>query len=115
MRFAEINSFIIYPEVPEDIRHFYFEKLARWRDAGVKFTYGSDLHGAEYNFEFKATFEKLLMQYGFSAGDFALPKSLKKARNILKKQRQCKFPKDINYIEYSLQKLNRRLQRLPAV
>ena len=77
-KLAEINSFIIYPEVPEDIRHFYFEKLARWRDAGVKFTYGSDLHGAEYNFEFKATFEKLLMQYGFSAGDFALPKALGK-------------------------------------
>ena len=72
-KLAEINSFIIYPEVPEDIRRYYFEKITKWRDAGVKFTYGSDLHAAEYNFQFRETFEKLLSEYGFSSSDFALP------------------------------------------
>ena len=79
-KLAEINSFIIYPEVPEDIRHFYFEKIAKWRDAGVKFTYGSDLHASEYNFGFRETFEKLLAEYGFTADDFALPEKLKISR-----------------------------------
>lgn len=76
-KLAEINNFILFPEVPDDIRHYYLEKLAQWRSAGVKFSYGSDLHGAKYQFDMLAEMDKLLVEYGFTEGDFALPLRLR--------------------------------------
>ena len=53
------------------------EKLAEWRDKGVKFTFGSDLHRAEYPLDGEANIyeaEKILKkEYGFTDDDFALP------------------------------------------
>ncbi|MBR2427246.1 MAG: hypothetical protein IKB16_10980 [Lentisphaeria bacterium] len=62
------------------IARYTIEKLAEWRDKGVKFTYGSDLHGAKYPLDGEVTIYdamKCLTEYGFTEADFALPPRLK--------------------------------------
>jgi histidinol phosphatase-like PHP family hydrolase len=67
---AEVNlSFLM----PENIFHLYMKQLAGWREKGVKFTYGSDLHKAPYNVEKLQKTEKFLTEYGFTENDFSLP------------------------------------------
>ena len=74
-KLAEVNAFVLY--LKEDIQRLYLEHIAKWRDAGVKFTFGSDLHGAQYNPEQRAKCEALLVKYGFTEADFQLPPHLK--------------------------------------
>lgn len=67
---AEINLAF---NMPESAFHLYMEHLAQWREQGVKFSYGSDLHKAPYNEERMRQTEKVLTEYGFSENDFAFP------------------------------------------
>ena len=67
---AEIN---LNFKMPEEVLHLYMSRLARWREKGVKFTYGSDLHRAPYNEEKRQKTEEILTEYGFTEGDFAIP------------------------------------------
>lgn len=76
-KLAELNGPSIINYLPDDVRPYYMEKMAEWRDKGVKFTFGSDLHKAQYRSEYKEKMEKLLVEYGFSEADFGLPPRLK--------------------------------------
>ncbi len=70
-KLAEINlSF----KLPGEVFHLYLSQLARWREKGVKFTYGSDLHRAPYNAEKRLKTEQVLAEYGFTENDFSLPR-----------------------------------------
>lgn len=61
----------------EKIYNYYISKLAEWREKGVKFTYGSDLHAAHYDGARRERTEDVLSQYGFTENDFAMPPRLK--------------------------------------
>jgi len=75
-KLAELNGgFIIH--LPEDTRCFYLEKMVEWREKGVKFTYGSDLHRAQYQEDILEAMEALLDKFGFTETDFGLPPRLK--------------------------------------
>ena len=67
---AEIN---LNFRMPEDVFHFYMSKMSEWREKGVKFSFGSDLHRAPYNEEKLHKSEKFLTEYGFTEADFAFP------------------------------------------
>ena len=67
---AEIN---LNFKMPEDIFHLYMSKMSAWREKGVRFSFGSDLHCAPYNEERLHKSEKVLTEYGFTEEDFALP------------------------------------------
>ena len=75
-KLAELNGDCINA-MPEDIRPFFMEKMAEWREKGVKFTYGSDLHKAQYRKELLKKTESLIAEYGFSDADFGLPPGLR--------------------------------------
>lgn len=52
------------------------EKMAEWREKGVKFTFGSDLHIGGYPLNGESSIsecEKILEEYGFTDDDFAQP------------------------------------------
>ncbi len=72
---CELNAFMLY--LREDVQKYYLEHIAKWREAGVKFTFGSDLHGAQYNPKQREGVEKLITPYGFTEADFQLPAKLK--------------------------------------
>ena len=58
------------------IARFTMEKMAEWKEKGVKFTFGSDLHRAEYRINGEMSLresENVLTEYGFTEDDFALP------------------------------------------
>lgn len=63
---AELNlSILCSRRIPEECRKFYWNTFAQWREAGVKFTIGSDQHSANsYDALFGAS-ELLLDAYGF--------------------------------------------------
>ena len=70
---AEINACLLSPNKSELVEPC-LEQFARWREKGVRFTYGSDLHTAHFfsteNFE---KMNALLEEYGFTEKDFAPP------------------------------------------
>jgi len=71
-KLAEINlAEILNP--PEFVGKLRMECYARWREAGLKFTIGSDQHSAHADPKMFAAAEKLLDRYGFRESDFALP------------------------------------------
>ncbi|OQA87659.1 MAG: putative hydrolase [Lentisphaerae bacterium ADurb.Bin242] len=83
-KLAELNAAsILNARFPEDIRHLYMNEMAAWREKGVKFTYGSDLHAAQYDTALTMRFNGLLQNYGFTKKDFYLPPLLK---DIIKKK-----------------------------
>ena len=50
--------------------------MAEWREKGVKFTFGSDLHKGGYPLSGESSFsecEKIPEEYGFTDDDFAQP------------------------------------------
>ena len=65
---AELNLSVLL-KLPEECCKYYWKLLARWREAGVKFTIGSDQHSANFDkIMFKAA-ELLLDAYGFEEED----------------------------------------------
>lgn len=68
---AEIN---LNFNMPEDIFHLYMSQLSRWREKGVKFTFGSDLHLQPYREKQLHDTENILTEYGFTEKDFSLPR-----------------------------------------
>ena len=80
-KLAELNCCdICSPRFDGKIARFTLEKLAEWREKGVKFSFGSDLHRAAYPIEGETSIrqaEKVLTEYGFTEEDFALPSRLK--------------------------------------
>jgi histidinol phosphatase-like PHP family hydrolase len=75
-KLAEINLPCVL-KVPDFVTRFYMESFRNWRDAGVKFTIGSDQHSAHPDAELFAKMETLLDEYGFTENDFALPFDIK--------------------------------------
>ena len=75
-KFAEINLPCVL-KVPEEVTHFCMSAFRNWRDAGVKFTIGSDQHSAHPDTELFAKAEVLLDKYGFKEEDFSLPFEIK--------------------------------------
>ncbi len=71
-KLAEINLSEIVGR-PDCVVTARMECYARWREAGLKFTIGSDQHSAHADAAQFAAAEKLLNQYGFQESDFALP------------------------------------------
>ena len=80
-KLAELNCCdICSPRFDGKTARFTLEKLAEWREKGVKFSFGSDLHRAAYPIEGETSIrqaEKVLTEYGFTEEDFALPSRLK--------------------------------------
>ena len=74
-KFAEINIGFM-TGIPEEVMRLRMERSRRWRDAGLKFTCGSDQHSEHPNPERFSQMERILDEYGFSEEDFALPPSL---------------------------------------
>lgn len=77
-KLAELNSgFLLSRDnMPEEILSFYLEKMTEWKEKGVKFSFGSDLHRSEYQYEDVYRFEELLKSFGFAEKDFGLPVKL---------------------------------------
>jgi histidinol phosphatase-like PHP family hydrolase len=67
---AELNLAVICSfRLPEECRKFYWNTFAQWREAGVKFTIGTDQHSA-HNYEpLLGAAELLLDAYGFKDDD----------------------------------------------
>jgi hypothetical protein len=67
---AEINSAVLNEyRCPSEYRHARWKILALWKEMGVKFTFGTDLHAAHtVNADIAAT-ELLLDLYGFNEDD----------------------------------------------
>lgn len=74
-KFAEINIGFM-TGIPEEVMRLRMERSRRWRDAGLKFTCGSDQHSEHPNPERFSQMERILDEYGFTEEDFALPPSL---------------------------------------
>lgn len=70
-KLAEINFCNL--EIPEYAADIMMKAFVQWRDMGVKFTCGSDQHGAFADMEYFRKMEALLEKYGFTRDDFALP------------------------------------------
>ena len=69
-RRAEINLGVLNSlRLPEVCRKKYSNMLAQWREAGVKFTFGTDQHAAHYDPAVIAASELLLDFYGFKDED----------------------------------------------
>ena len=67
---AEINLGVLNSlRLPEVCRKKYWNMLAQWREAGVKFTFGTDQHSAHYDPALIAASELLLDFYGFKDED----------------------------------------------
>ena len=67
---AEINLGVLNSlRLPEVCRKKYWTMLAQWREAGVKFTFGTDQHSAHYDPAVLGASELLLDFYGFKDED----------------------------------------------
>ena len=78
-KLAELNSFFITAKcIPETIRFKMIEKMAAWKEKGVKFSFGSDQHDHAYNVERVLKSDEILSGFGFTENDFGLPRGLKK-------------------------------------
>lgn len=73
-KLAELNAgYLGEDAASEGFFHFYMEEMAKWREKGVKFTFGSDLHAAEYQYDAVFEFEEKVKSYGFREEDFQHP------------------------------------------
>ena len=67
---AEINlAVLLAPSAPEECKKYYWNLLAQWREAGVKFTIGSDQHSAHSIPVMFSAAELILDAYGFKESD----------------------------------------------
>lgn len=67
---VEINcATMTNPMLPEKVRKILWNMLAQWREAGVKFTIGNDLHAAHSCRSCFGAMELLLDAYGFKEDD----------------------------------------------
>ena len=67
---AELNLSVLNAAgTPEKCRKYYWNLMAQWREAGVKFTIGSDQHSAHYDPYLFSCSELLLDAYGFKDSD----------------------------------------------
>ncbi|NMA42256.1 MAG: PHP domain-containing protein [Oligosphaeraceae bacterium] len=74
-KYAEINASIIDVQgMPDDAIHAILAIYARWKEQGVTFTYGSDLHEPHYPKDRLKRFDVLIREYGFKEEDFVQPK-----------------------------------------
>ncbi len=69
---AEINGGLLNPSWSAPLA-LCMEQFARWREKGVRFTYGCDLHAKHLSPENFAKMNSLLKEYGFTEQDFVLP------------------------------------------
>lgn len=70
---AEINiSMFQDNRSPEEVHRKYWRMLEDWRDAGVRFTFGNDLHAAHSCKNCLALMEQLLEAHGFHEEHFKL-------------------------------------------
>ena len=66
---AELNLSILVGGAPEKCKRHYWNMLSEWREAGVKFTIGTDQHTAHHNGVIITASELLLDCYGFKDDD----------------------------------------------
>ena len=67
---AELNlAVLLSAAAPEKCRKYYWNLFAQWREAGVKFTIGSDQHSSHYNPVMFSAAELILDAYGFKESD----------------------------------------------
>lgn len=69
---AELNIAVL-TQSHENVRDYYYSLFCSWKERGVKFTIGSDLHDAHFSKEKFAQFEKDATRYGFTEDDIVLP------------------------------------------
>lgn len=69
---AEINL-PCCKNAPDAVREKMFRRFVVWKEIGVKFTIGDDLHGAHSDPELFAWMEKQLKRWNFNEADFILP------------------------------------------
>ncbi|MGI6354033.1 MAG: hypothetical protein GX937_03600 [Lentisphaerae bacterium] len=69
---AEVNFAVIGGAVPE-IREYLLKLFAGWKQKGVRFTIGDDLHNAHFSKELFERAEQWLAEWGFTENDFVLP------------------------------------------
>ncbi|MBQ9367188.1 MAG: hypothetical protein IJT83_05360 [Victivallales bacterium] len=70
---AEINIGMFQDNrSPEKVRHKYWRMLEDWRNAGVRFTFGNDLHAAHSCKNCLTLMEQLLEAHGFREEHFKL-------------------------------------------
>lgn len=72
-KLAELNCCNLFFE-DKKIAHFLMEKMTEWKEKGVKFTFGSDIHSPDYPETDDVS--DLLTEYGFTEEDFGLPPHL---------------------------------------
>jgi histidinol phosphatase-like PHP family hydrolase len=70
---AEINLAVMLSPYPE-ISEYLLNLFCNWKQKGVKFTFGSDLHAAHFSLERFCTLEKKLTALNFTEEDFVLPR-----------------------------------------
>ena len=76
---AEVNLAVIAGATPEN-REYLLTLFAGWKQQGVKFTIGDDLHKAHFSKELFEHAEQWLTEWGFTENDFVLPFQQKKKR-----------------------------------
>ena len=69
---AEVNLAVIGGAIPE-IREYLLKLFAGWKQKGVRFTIGDDLHNAHFSKELFERAEQWLAEWGFTENDFVLP------------------------------------------
>lgn len=66
---AELNLSVLLGSAPEECKKYYWNMLAQWREAGVKFVIGSDQHSAHACKTMFSAGELVLDAYGFKDSD----------------------------------------------
>lgn len=69
---AEINFPVVASRFAEE-RKFYLDMLTDWKEQGVKFTLGDDLHYMNFSKDQFIAIEQMLTDRGFTDEDFVLP------------------------------------------
>ena len=69
---AEINLEVLCGQPPEN-RDYYLTLFRDWKERGVRFTMGYDLHDAHFSPQKIAQLEQWLTDYGFTEDDFVIP------------------------------------------
>lgn len=69
---AEVNLAVLTGAAPE-YREYLLTLFAGWKQKGVKFTIGDDLHAAHFSKERFEQAEQWLTEWGFTENDFVLP------------------------------------------
>jgi histidinol phosphatase-like PHP family hydrolase len=77
-KLAEINAGMIIPRVStEDYARRYLKMLVGWKEQGVRFSFGDDLHEEHFNRHVFSAAEAMLTHAGFTEEDFYLTAFMK--------------------------------------